>query len=123
MPPRAETQGLTEHYFGSWLADYSDRDNLIIATKVSGPGMQSYIRGGPELTRDHITQALEQSLKRIGTDYIDLYQVHWPARKTNFFGDLGYQHEETDTSTPISETLDGIKRSSESREGTLYRNF
>ena len=106
VPPRAETQGLTERYFGSWLANYSDRDSLIIATKVSGPGMQSYLRGGPELTRDHITQALEQSLQRIGTDYIDLYQVHWPARKTNFFGDLGYKHEEADNSTPISETLE-----------------
>ena len=108
VPPKAETQGLTEHYFGSWLADYSDRERLIIATKVSGPGMQSYIRGGPELTRAHITQALDQSLQRIGTDYIDLYQVHWPSRKTNFFGQLGYQHEEADTSTPIEETLEAL---------------
>ena len=106
VPPKAETQGLTEHYFGSWLADRSDRDSLIIATKVSGPGMQSYMRGGPELTREHITQALDDSLRRIGTDYIDLYQVHWPARKTNFFGALGYQHDETNTSTPIEETLE-----------------
>ena len=108
VPPKAETQGLTEHYFGSWLADYSDRERLIIATKVSGPGMLSYIRGGPELTRAHIMKALDESLKRIGTDYIDLYQVHWPARKTNFFGELGYRHEEADTSTPISETLEAL---------------
>ncbi len=108
VPPKAETQGLTEHYFGSWLADYSDRESLIIATKVSGPGMQSYIRGGPELTRDQIIEALEQSLQRIGTDYIDLYQVHWPSRKTNFFGDLGYTHKETDDSTPIAETLEAL---------------
>jgi len=108
-PPREDTQGLTEHYFGSWLANYSAREDLIIATKVSGPGMASYLRGGPQLTAEHITQAVEDSLRRIGSDYIDLYQVHWPARKTNFFGQLGYQHEEEDSSTPIDETLEVLQ--------------
>jgi len=110
VPPKAETQGLTERYFGNWLAKRSDRERLIIATKVSGPGMQSYLRGGPQLTRAHIMQAVDDSLQRIGSDYIDLYQVHWPARSTNFFGKLGYQHAETDdakdTATPIAETLE-----------------
>lgn len=108
VPPKAETQGLTEHYFGSWLADYPNREKLIIATKVSGPGMQSYIRGGPQLTAKHIKQALEDSLKRMGSDYIDLYQVHWPARSTNFFGELGYEHKDDDSATPIEQTLEAL---------------
>lgn len=107
VPPKAETQGLTESYCGSWLSKRSDRDRLVIASKVSGPGMQSYLRGGPQLTRTHIEKALNESLRRLATDYIDLYQVHWPARHTNFFGALGYRHQE-DTATPIAETLEAL---------------
>ncbi len=91
IPPKPETQGLTESYIGRWLARRQDRDRLIIATKASGPGdFVKHIRGGPRLNRQHITQALEASLKRLRTDYVDLYQIHWPARQTNFFGQLGY---------------------------------
>ena len=105
VPPRRETQGLTEAYIGSWLKRRSDRERLIIASKVSGPGMQDYLRGGPQLTRDHVERAVEASLARLGADYIDLYQVHWPARRTNFFGDLGYKHQDDDDATPIAQTL------------------
>ena len=110
VPPREETQGLTETHTGNWLKRHKNRGDLILASKVSGPDMQSYLRGGPELTRDHIERALEGSLQRLGTDCIDLYQVHWPARKTNFFGKLGYQHEDDagDPPTPISETLEAL---------------
>ena len=104
VPPKAETQGLTESYCGSWLHKRRDRERLVIATKVSGPGMQDYLRGGPQLNRAHLEEAVDASLRRLATDYIDLYQVHWPARHTNFFGALGYQHRE-DTATPIEETL------------------
>jgi len=110
VPPKEETQGLTETYTGNWMKRRKNRDGLILASKVSGPGMQSYLRGGPELTRDHIERALEGSLRRLATDCIDLYQVHWPARNTNFFGKLGYRHEDEDDDppTPISETLEAL---------------
>lgn len=103
VPPRELTQGRTEKYIGSWLKKSGLRDQVILATKVAGPDMMPYLRNGPQLTSDHINQALNDSLKRLQTDYIDLYQVHWPARNTNYFGMLGYQHDETEASTSIEE--------------------
>lgn len=109
VPPRAETQGLTETYLGNWLKARGRRDNLVLASKVAGPGNGlNYLRGGPRLTRGHIEQALNDSLKRLQTDYIDLYQVHWPDRNTNFFGKLGYQHDADEQATPIEETLEAL---------------
>lgn len=106
VPPRPETQGLTETYLGNWLASRGRRSDLVIASKVAGPGNGlSYLRNGPRLTRDHIRQACEDSLRRLQTDYIDLYQVHWPDRNANFFGKLGYRHKEDEQATPIEETL------------------
>ena len=104
VPSRENTQGRTEQYIGSWLKNYHQRDQIILATKVSGPGMMPYLRDGPQLIPDQINAAIHASLERLQTDYIDLYQVHWPARDTNFFGKLGYQHRETDTSTSIEDT-------------------
>ncbi|MDX1598863.1 MAG: NADP(H)-dependent aldo-keto reductase [Marinobacter sp.] len=106
VPPRAETQGRTEQYLGNWLARRGRRDDLVIASKVAGPGNGlNYLRGGPRLTREHIRRACDDSLQRLQTDYIDLYQVHWPDRNTNFFGKLGYAHNPEEQSTPIEETL------------------
>ena len=83
---------LLKSYIGTWLqANSNKREQIIIATKVVGPGaFMRYIRNGPRLNKEHIHQALEASLKRLKTDYIDLYQLHWPERRTNFFGQLGY---------------------------------
>lgn len=109
VPPRAETQGLTEQYLGNWLARRGRRDDLVIASKVAGPGNGlTYLRNGPRLTREHIREACDASLKRLQTDYIDLYQVHWPDRSTNFFGKLGYRHREHEDFTPIEETLGAL---------------
>lgn len=109
VPPRPETQGLTEQYLGNWLAQRGRRDDLVIASKVAGPGNGlTYLRNGPRLTRDHVREACETSLKRLQTDYIDLYQVHWPDRSTNFFGQLGYRHKESEDYTPIEETLGAL---------------
>ncbi|MGM1053866.1 MAG: NADP(H)-dependent aldo-keto reductase [Pseudomonadota bacterium] len=109
VPPKAETQGRTERYIGSWLKQRGSRDDVIIATKASGPGLE-HIRGGPRLTREHLRQAIDESLARLQTDYIDLYQLHWPDRKTNVFGKLGYPYnEEEEDTTPLEETLAALK--------------
>ena len=107
VPPRAETQGRTESYIGTWLAARGGRDRLILATKISGPGdWITWLRGGGHrLDRRNIEAALEASLRRLRTDYVDLYQLHWPDRETNFFGKLGYTPGKDDDSVPLLETL------------------
>jgi len=93
-PSRKETYGETEKIIGHWFSERKNRDKIILASKISGPGM-SYIRGGGlQFSEKNISIAIENSLKRLKTDYIDLYQLHWPERKTNFFGRLGYEHRE-----------------------------
>jgi aryl-alcohol dehydrogenase-like predicted oxidoreductase len=106
IPPREETQGTTEQIIGNWLSKRKDREKIILATKVAGPGME-YLRGGSSLSKKHILQAADDSLKRLQTDYIDLYQVHWPERKTNFFGRLGYEYS-NEMGVSIEETLDAM---------------
>jgi aryl-alcohol dehydrogenase-like predicted oxidoreductase len=107
-PPRAETYSRTEQIIGAWLASRGSRDKIVIATKAVGPGSRfPYIRDGkPRLTRAHILEAVDGSLQRLGCDYIDLYQLHWPDRSTNFFGKLGFSHDTAEDVTPIEETLD-----------------
>lgn len=105
VPPRSETQGLTETYIGRWLQARRCRDRVVLATKVAGPAeSMPWLRGGPQLVRDQMEAALHASLGRLQTDYVDLYQVHWPARTTNFFGKLGYEHEPDEVATDIAET-------------------
>ncbi|TVP59170.1 MAG: NADP(H)-dependent aldo-keto reductase [Halomonadaceae bacterium] len=108
VPPKADTQGLTEQYLGNWLKSRGRRDRLVIASKVTGPGSMDYIRGGPRLHRQQILQAADDSLSRLQTDYMDLYQVHWPERKSNFFGKLGFQPEDDSDAVPIEETLSAL---------------
>jgi len=107
VPPRAETYGLTERYIGSWLKQRGNRNQVILATKVmSRSDDLNYVRGGNNrLNREHIEAALEASLERLQTDYIDLYQLHWPDRRSNYFGQLGYRHDPQDLPTPIEVTL------------------
>ncbi|WP_434681427.1 NADP(H)-dependent aldo-keto reductase [Pseudomonas sp. R1-18] len=106
VPPRGETYTKTESIIGEYFKKYGDRSDWVLASKVAGPGRMDHIRdGNPRLDRKNITAALEASLKRLNTDYLDLYQLHWPDRKTNFFGVLGYTHDEQDVAVDIEETL------------------
>lgn len=113
VPPRPETCGRTEEFIGNWLAQRGTRDQVVLATKVTGRGSANsgvgHIRGGPRLNREQIFTACDASLTRLKTDYIDLYQVHWPERQANFFGKLGYEHSDDD-GIAISETLDALQQ-------------
>ncbi len=111
VPPCQATQGESERFLGKWLKKTGLRDKIIIATKVSGPGeFLAYLRNGPRLDASNINKAVEQSLQRLQTDYIDLYQTHWPDRPTNFFGQLGYKHSNKDQWIAIEDTLETLGR-------------
>ena len=108
IPAKAGTYGRTEEIIGNWFAARKNRDQVILASKIAGPGegWVDHIRNGKtRFMREHIEAALNASLQRLKTDYIDLYQLHWPERKTNFFGPLGY-FPKADSYTPIEETLE-----------------
>ncbi|GIU44185.1 NADP(H)-dependent aldo-keto reductase [Shewanella colwelliana] len=109
VPPKAETQGETERILGNYLKSRGNRDNLVIATKVSAPGGKSdYIRPNMALDWRNIHQAVDDSLSRLQVDTIDLYQLHWPDRNTNFFGELFYQQQDSEKLTPILDTLEAL---------------
>ncbi len=96
VPGRKETQGSTEKFIGSWLKNQK-RENLVVATKIAGPNPGlSYIRDNMGFSNKAIDDAIEKSLKRLQTDYIDVYQLHWPDRSTNFFGKRNYIHNPND---------------------------
>jgi aryl-alcohol dehydrogenase-like predicted oxidoreductase len=96
IPPKKNTYGKTEEVIGNWFEKSKKRSEVILATKIAGPGL-SWIRNGEyQYNKKSILEAVDNSLKRLKTDYIDLYQLHWPERKTNFFGRLGYVHKEQD---------------------------
>lgn len=106
VPPGGETYAETERIIGQYFKKYGDRNDWILASKVAGPGRMDHIRdGNPRLDRVNIIAAVEASLTRLNTDYLDLYQLHWPDRKTNFFGVLGYTHDAHDQPVEIEETL------------------
>lgn len=119
VPAKAETYAETERIIGNWFKKSGHRDNIILASKIAGPGdYTSHIRTNgfaPEALKD----AVNQSLKRLKTDYIDLYQLHWPERHTNTFGVRDYKHQPddvwTDNFNEILQTLDSIIKSGKIR--------
>ena len=106
VPARAETQGRTEAYIGEWLK-HQQRDKLIIATKIAGPGRgMKWLRDGAKaIDQKNVTQAVDSSLKRLQTDYIDLYQLHWPDRYVPLFGQTVYEQIRERETVAISEQL------------------
>ena len=110
IPPRAETYGRTEEIIGNWFKKTGKRNQIILASKVCGPtGWCPHIREGKSrLDTKNIITACENSLRRLQTDYLDLYQIHWPDRNTNFFGKLDYAPEDDTDATPIEETLEAL---------------
>ena len=108
VPPVAETAGRSEEIIGTWFAKNGHREDWVVATKAAGPGASmDYLRGGPKHNLEYLTKAVDDSLRRMQTEYIDLYQLHWPERSTNIFGQLGYRHRDTDD-PPIHETLEAL---------------
>lgn len=112
VPPKAETQGKTEEIIGNWFEKTGNRNKVILASKVVGRSENfPYIRENdeqPRLDKKNIEYALHESLKRLKTDYIDLYQLHWPDRKTNYFGQLGYSHDDKDEFIDLQESLEAL---------------
>ncbi|MDD4912071.1 MAG: aldo/keto reductase [Sideroxydans sp.] len=108
VAPRAETVHRTESYIGNWLK-HQPRDKLIVATKIAGPSRGfSWIRNGPRINREHIHAAIDASLRRLQTDYVDLYQIHWPDRYVPMFGASSYDVTQRHDTTPIAEQLSAL---------------
>ena len=96
VPPNSASYGKTEIMIGNWFEKRKNRDKIVLASKVAGPGCD-WIRGGKNnFNEKKIGEAIEGSLKRLKTDYIDLYQLHWPERSTNFFGRRDYSVNKSD---------------------------
>ena len=109
VPPRKETYGHTESIIGNWLEKTKKREKVILATKVAGPTRDYLRRGENSFVGKNLDDALNDSLKRLKTDYIDLYQLHWPERNVNIFGKLGYVHKENVWNS-FEEVLENLKK-------------
>ena len=113
VPPKAETFGHTESIIGNWFKKNKKRDKVILATKVAGPS-RKYLRNGENsFVGKNLDKAINDSLKRLKTDYIDLYQLHWPERNVNNFGKLGYTHKENSWNE-FEDVLENLKKYIES---------
>lgn len=115
VPGRAETYGSTEKIIGSWLKKTGKREEIVLASKIAGPSpIFGYMRDKLDFSPASLQYALDHSLQRLQTDYLDLYQLHWPERKTNFFGQRGYKVQDDDWQDNIHElleVLDGFVKS------------
>jgi aryl-alcohol dehydrogenase-like predicted oxidoreductase len=119
IPPRQEEQGDTERFIGTWFKKSGKREELILASKIAGPAaFTQHIRTDKKYSKQSILTALETSLKRLQTDYIDLYQLHWPERPTNFFGKRGYDYTRGDLwEENFEEVLDALAE--QVKKGTI----
>ena len=115
VPPKKETYGLTEKYIGNWFAKRKNRDKIILATKIASKSQDiDWIRGGGKnlnFNLNNLTKAIDGSLKRLQTDYIDLYQLHWPERKVPKFGKLDFEYDPDDKNwTSFLEVLENLNK-------------
>jgi len=113
IPGSAETQGRTESYIGSWIAARKNRDKFILATKITGRSGMFWTRDNDEITRHtpaQIDEAVEKSLRRLQTDYIDLYQLHWPDRAMPAFGYHSYRDYDAEEMVPLEDILGTLSR-------------
>jgi aryl-alcohol dehydrogenase-like predicted oxidoreductase len=110
VPPAQKTQGTTEKIVGSWMGrNKGRRDKIVLASKIAGPGRREWIRDGEnQVTKKTIPWAIGDSLKRLQTDYIDLYQIHWPERYVPSFGSWQYDPSKERAETPILEQIEGM---------------
>ncbi|MCP4911937.1 MAG: NADP(H)-dependent aldo-keto reductase [Oligoflexia bacterium] len=109
VPPNEGTYSKTEQIIGNWDKMKTSRDKFVLATKIVGPMQAGYIRGGDyKFNKKNIRSAFEASLKRLKTDYIDLYQLHWPERPTNYFGQRGFGAAGNEEFTDVKETLEAL---------------
>lgn len=112
VPARQETYGSTERILGTWFQKTGNRDKVVLASKIAGPNPNfTYMREKNDFSPASIQYALDKSLERLQTDYIDLYQLHWPERKTNFFGQRGFKVQDDaweDNIHAVLETLNGF---------------
>ena len=122
VPPQKETQGRTEKIIGSWLGrNRGRRDRIVLASKIAGPGRREWIRDGEtHVTKKTIPWAIDDSLKRLQTDYIDLYQIHWPERYVPGFGAWQYDPSKEREATPILEQIEGMAASIKSGKIRAY---
>ena len=114
VPGSKETQGSTEKIIGNWLSKNGNRDNIVLASKIVGPSAGlSYIRKNMNYSKASMEDALNKSLKRLKTDYIDLYKLHWPERNANFFSKRNFKHDENenweDNFSEIIKNLESFK--------------
>lgn len=109
VPPRAETACRTERYIGTWLKRQA-REKLVVASKIAGPGRRDWLRGGKTaINRENLIDAVNGSLERLQTDYLDLYQIHWPDRNVQLFGQTEFDPKrERKTMVPILEQIEGM---------------
>jgi aryl-alcohol dehydrogenase-like predicted oxidoreductase len=110
VPPAQRTQGSTEKIVGAWLGkNKAKRERIVLASKIAGPGRREWIRNGKNhVTRETIPWAIDDSLKRLQTDYLDLYQIHWPERYVPAFGAWQYDPSTERDATPILEQIEGM---------------
>lgn len=109
VPPRPETQGLTETYVGNWLAKRGNRENWCSPRRSAGPrAITTAVFDQTTSRPENIREALHASLKRLQTDYLDLYRVHWPQRPTNCFGKLGYTRADAAPAVTLLDTLEAL---------------
>ncbi len=110
VPGRKETYGSTEKMIGTWFKKTGKRDQIVLASKIAGPNPGlAYIRENMDFSPASIALSIDKSLTRLQTDYIDLYQLHWPERKTNFFGQRGYKVQEDAWQDNIHEVLETLQ--------------